>query len=250
MQDWGEQECTDSWRCRIEGRSTLRARGEQGISPGREEGAGPYHEADGPLLIDVDGHVGALDPGVGAEVAQPHVGVPANSTMSWRVTPTGTRQHSPSPSAQPPLLIPTALPYRGTKESVFCSVVGSSSKREAMSLPCGTATSRYLIFSPVFLRLARLLPPCTVGKGSLSPARGSPAPTASGGRSRSCAGAEPRSARVQEQSTSGVDAPELRGPPCSKPHQQERKTPLNVQLSHLSRAFPPGLGSQHALGPL
>lgn len=50
--------------------------------------------------------------------------------------------------------------YRGTKESVFCSVVGSSSKREAMSLPWGTATSRYLIFSPVFLRLERLVPPC------------------------------------------------------------------------------------------
>lgn len=167
--------------------------------------------------------------------------------MSWRVTPTGTRQHCPPPSAQPPLLIPTALPYRGTKESVFCSVVGSSSKREAMSLPCGTATSRYLIFSPVFLRLARLLPPCTVGKGSLSPARGSPVPTASGGRSRSCAGAEPRSARVQEQSTSGVDAPELRGPPCSKPHQQERKTPLNVQLSHLP-SVPPWPGEPACTG--
>lgn len=57
------------------------------------------------------------------------------------------------------------LTYRGTKESVFCSVVGSSSKREAMSLPWGTATSRYLIFSPVFLRLERLLPPCTRENG-------------------------------------------------------------------------------------
>lgn len=58
------------------------------------------------------------------------------------------------------------LTYRGTKESVFCSVVGSSSKREAMSFPWGTATSRYLIFSPVFLRLERLLPPCSRESGS------------------------------------------------------------------------------------
>jgi len=34
-----------------------------------------------------------------------------------------------------------------------------------MSLPWGTATSRYLIFSPVFLRLARPLPPCTGESG-------------------------------------------------------------------------------------
>lgn len=45
--------------------------------------------------------------------------------------------------------------HRGTKESVFCRVVGSSSKREAMSLPCGTATRRYLICSPAFLRPTR-----------------------------------------------------------------------------------------------
>lgn len=52
---------------------------------------------------------------------------------------------------------PTVPTHRGTKESVFCSVVGSSSKREAMSLPWGTATRRYLIFSPAFRRPVR---PC------------------------------------------------------------------------------------------
>lgn len=45
--------------------------------------------------------------------------------------------------------------HRGTKESVFCNVVGSSSKREAMSLPWGTATRRYFIFSPAFRRPVR-----------------------------------------------------------------------------------------------
>lgn len=39
---------------------------------------GPHHEPDGPLLIDVDGDVGALDPGVGAQVSQPYVRVPAD----------------------------------------------------------------------------------------------------------------------------------------------------------------------------
>lgn len=38
--------------------------------------------------------------------------------------------------------------YRGTNESVFCNVVGSSSNSEAMSLPWATATNLYLILSP------------------------------------------------------------------------------------------------------
>lgn len=45
-----------------------------------KEGTGPHHEADGSLLVNVNGHVGALDPGVGAEVAKPHVRIPANGT--------------------------------------------------------------------------------------------------------------------------------------------------------------------------
>lgn len=61
-----------------------------------------------------------------------------------------------APLSAPRLTAPT---HRGTKESVFCSVVGSSSKREAMSLPWGTATRRYLIFSPAFRRPTRLWAP-------------------------------------------------------------------------------------------
>lgn len=41
-----------------------------------------------------------------------------------------------------------AVHYLGTKESVFCRVVGSSSNKEAMSFPWGTATSLYFILSP------------------------------------------------------------------------------------------------------
>lgn len=59
-----------------------------------------------------------------------------------------------APRPAPRHMVPT---HRGTKESVFCSVVGSSSKSEAMSLPWGTATRRYLIFSPAFRRPER---PC------------------------------------------------------------------------------------------
>lgn len=32
-----------------------------------------HHESDGSLLVDVDGDVGALDPGVGAQVSQSYV---------------------------------------------------------------------------------------------------------------------------------------------------------------------------------
>lgn len=67
-----------------------------------------------------------------------------------------------------------------------------------MSLPWGTATSRYLIFSPVFLRLARPLPPCTREKG-VSPARAAPEETRSGrARSRSFCSDEPRSTETHE----------------------------------------------------
>lgn len=37
---------------------------------------GPHHEPDRPFLLHVNGRIGTLDPGVGAEVPQPHVGVP------------------------------------------------------------------------------------------------------------------------------------------------------------------------------
>lgn len=46
--------------------------------------------------------------------------------------------------------------YRGTNESVFCSVVGSSSNSEAMSFPWATATNLYLILSPRARLLVRL----------------------------------------------------------------------------------------------
>lgn len=42
---------------------------------------GTHHESDGPLLIDVNGNVGALDPGVGAEMPQPDVRVSGRQTM-------------------------------------------------------------------------------------------------------------------------------------------------------------------------
>lgn len=60
---------------------------------------GPHHEADGSLLINVDGHVGALDPRVGAEVAQPHVRVPADSMVPWSAAPAQTFWHPPLPPA-------------------------------------------------------------------------------------------------------------------------------------------------------
>lgn len=43
---------------------------------------GSYHESDGPLLVDVDGDVGALDPCVGAEMPEPHVRV--SEERFWR----------------------------------------------------------------------------------------------------------------------------------------------------------------------
>lgn len=86
------------------------------------------------------------------------------------------------------------------------------------------------------------------GEGVSEPGSGVSCAHGIGGmQQKLCWGAEPRSARVQEQSTSGVDAPELRGPPCSKPHQQERKTPLNVQLSHLP-SIPPWSGEPACTG--
>lgn len=74
-----------------------------------------------------------------------------------------SRGHRESRDKMAQLLHPQPAPrhmtptHRGTKESVFCNVVGSSSKSEAMSLPWGTATRRYLIFSPAFRRPMR---PC------------------------------------------------------------------------------------------
>lgn len=40
-----------------------------------------HHESDGPFLIDVNGNVGALDPGVGTEMPQPDVRVSGRQTM-------------------------------------------------------------------------------------------------------------------------------------------------------------------------
>lgn len=44
---------------------------------------GTHHESDGPLLVDVNGNVGALDPGVGAEMPQPDVRVSGRQTMPF-----------------------------------------------------------------------------------------------------------------------------------------------------------------------
>lgn len=43
----------------------------------QESLVGTHHESDGSLLINIDGDVGALDPGVGAQMSQSHVRVSA-----------------------------------------------------------------------------------------------------------------------------------------------------------------------------
>lgn len=112
-----------------------------------------------------------------------------------------------------------------------------------MSLPWGTATSLYLIFSPVFLRLARLLPPCTVGRGSLSPVLGSPAPLAWGARSKSFVGAEPHTSRAQ----AAWMHLSYEAPPAPNLAESREKTPLNIQLSHLP-SIPPWSGELTCTG--
>lgn len=107
---------------------------------------GTHHEPDGSLLINVDGDIGALDPGVGAQMSQSHVRVSARKqtlvhlyrehtastlefiSLSGRNRTIG--EHRRTRSATGP-----AGFYLGTNESVFCSVVGSSSNREAISFP-------------------------------------------------------------------------------------------------------------------
>lgn len=42
-----------------------------------------HHQSDRPLLVDVDGDVGALDPGVGAQMSQPDVRVSARQTCRF-----------------------------------------------------------------------------------------------------------------------------------------------------------------------
>lgn len=173
---------------------------------------------------------------------------------------------------KPPFFISTplqrhVLTYRGTKESVFCSVVGSSSKREAMSLPWGTATSRYLIFSPVFLRLARPLPPCTRERG-FNPGVGRPPRRAQPPCAHGIGGdtqrlrseqklslgcrAEPRSAETHEglqEHKRGTMHLSYEATPSPYITNSKQKNPLKVQISLLP-ALPRGLGIQHALGPL
>lgn len=45
-----------------------------------------HHESDGSLLVDVDGDVGALDPGVGAQVSQSYVRVSGRQTAHFMST--------------------------------------------------------------------------------------------------------------------------------------------------------------------
>lgn len=109
-----------------------------------------HHESDWSLLIDVYGDVGALDPGVGAEVSQSYIRVPGR-----QVTPFLFKLFVCMISLQEAFAVSGS--YRGTNESVFCSVVGSSSNSEAMSFPWATATSLYLILSPWERLLLRLV---------------------------------------------------------------------------------------------
>lgn len=57
----------------------------------------PHHEPDGPLLLHVNGHVGALDPRVGAQVPQPDIRVPAGRAR-------GRAQNAPQSKTQPSAL--------------------------------------------------------------------------------------------------------------------------------------------------
>lgn len=50
---------------------------------------GTHHKSDGSLLVNVDGDVGALDPGVGAQMSQSHIRVSArekNAAIKWKHT--------------------------------------------------------------------------------------------------------------------------------------------------------------------
>lgn len=47
---------------------------------------GTNHESDGSLLIYIDGDVGALDPGVGAQMSQSNVRVPARQPVHFHFT--------------------------------------------------------------------------------------------------------------------------------------------------------------------
>lgn len=49
-----------------------------------------------------------------------------------------------------PPFFPFSFFYLGTRQSALWRVVASSSKREAMSFPCGTETKVYIIFSPAW----------------------------------------------------------------------------------------------------
>lgn len=42
---------------------------------------GTHHESDGSLFVTINGDVGALDPGIGAQMSQSHVRVSATKTM-------------------------------------------------------------------------------------------------------------------------------------------------------------------------
>lgn len=43
-----------------------------------------HHESDGSLLVDIDGDVGALDPGVGAQVPQSYIRVSGRRTAQFQ----------------------------------------------------------------------------------------------------------------------------------------------------------------------
>lgn len=45
---------------------------------------GAHHESDGSLLVDIDGDVGALDPGVGAQMSQSYVRVSGRQTAPFQ----------------------------------------------------------------------------------------------------------------------------------------------------------------------
>lgn len=111
------------------------------VATQEESLVGTHHESDGSLLINIDGDIGALDPGVGAQMSQSHVRVSAREQtlvhlfrehIARVLFPLLGRNHIIEDKGQ--LRFHVGF-YLGTNESVFCSVVGSSSNRDAMSFP-------------------------------------------------------------------------------------------------------------------
>lgn len=121
-----------------------------------------HHESDGSLLVNIDRDVGALDPSIGAQMSQSYIWVSARKKAVLFLVNATTFLCSAKNFTHYFVLFSKGLLanlclYLGTNESVFCSVVGSSSNREAISFPWVTATNLYLMLSPWDRLLLRLL---------------------------------------------------------------------------------------------